>query len=264
MLAAAYHVQIERHEVGTEGLVALRFTRADAEQDHSRPLVFVLHGLLSRKERHLDLCLRLAQAGFAAVALDAPHHGDRSDEQTSSLYGDRTALAFLLTFADAVQGAVRDIQILADYFKATRYGLVGHSMGGYTAVHAAMADKRAAAVVNVSGAIEVDAASSPAVRMLVASSPQVASLLASANLAGRAGELYPRPVLLLHGDADETVPVAGARRLHQALQTAYAQTPDGVTLREFAGAGHEFRPEMADAAVQFLAQWLKPEKEQAS
>jgi predicted esterase len=87
-------------------------------------------------------------------------------------------------------------------------------------------------------------------------SPQVAQAIQAGNLAGRAGELYPRPILLLHGDQDPTVPVDGARRLHQALQVAYQTQPERALLREVAGAGHEFSPHMAEEAVGFLRQFL--------
>ena len=50
-------VRIERHRL-TEDLVALTFVDAATASEATKPLVFVVHGLGSRKERHLDLCLR--------------------------------------------------------------------------------------------------------------------------------------------------------------------------------------------------------------
>ncbi len=256
MQTAAYRATLSHHTL-PGNLPAWLFTGPDAPSD--APLVFVLHGMLSRKERHLDLCLRLATAGFRAVAFDAPHHGDRSDEHTPTLYGDRTAAQFLQTFAQTVQQSVRDARTLADYFNASRYGLVGHSMGGYIAVQIALSDSRAQAVVNVGGSIEIGEAGGrvpPLLSYLAQLSPQVAEALQAGNLAGRAGELYPRPVLLLHGDQDPTVPIGGARRFHQALRTAYQSQPERALLREFTGAGHEFSPQMAEEAVGFLREFL--------
>lgn len=245
MLTAAYTVRIERHEVGDGGLAALSFSTRDGA-----PLVFVLHGMLSRKERHLDLCLRLADAGFRAVAFDAPNHGERTTSLTTALYGDRQSAEFLAAFIPTVTGAVADVATLAGYFGAERYGVVGHSMGGYEAIHCALADPRAAAVVNVSGSIVSEEGA--------VTTAEMAEVVRAGDILARAAELRPRPVLLLHGDADETVPVAGARRLYAALTAAYADVPDAVALQEFAGWGHDWRPEMADAAVAFFRRHLSP------
>lgn len=240
MLAATYHVTIERHEVGP--IPALTF---QCGASTACPLVFALHGLTSRKERHLELCLRLADAGFRACSFDVRSHGERRDETSSVLFGDRYTPEFAFAFAETVFATIEDMGTLASYFGAERYAVVGHSMGGFIALHSALADPRVAAVANVSGAIDV----SP---LLAGATPEFAELLRRADVAARAEHLAPRPVLLSHGEEDQTVPVHGANRLAAALKTAYGDDAGRVTLRLYPEFGHEFRPQLAADAVEWL------------
>jgi uncharacterized protein len=240
MQVAAYHVRIERHQVGE--IPALLFRAEGTAED--APLVFALHGLTSRKERHLDLCLRLAEAGFRACAPDARSHGERRSEDSAILSGDRTHPDFLPVFSRAVAGTVEDVMRLAGYFGGEQYGIVGHSMGGYIALHTALADARAAVLVSIAGVLDV----SQIPRAFLP--PEVAALVNEADVHGRASEFGNRPLLLLHGDADIVVPVSGSRRLREMHSS--------LRLVEYPGIGHEFLPAMAEESVAFLSEHFAP------
>lgn len=60
--------------------------------------------------------------------------------------------------------------------------------------------------------------------------------------------ISPRPLLLVHGDADELVPVEHARRLYQNAR-------EPKELRIIPGAKHKMRLETA--AIDFILDWLK-------
>jgi pimeloyl-ACP methyl ester carboxylesterase len=242
MRTAVYDVRVERHEA--VGIPVWLFANHGAAG--RLPLVFVLHGLQSRKERHLDLCLRLADAGFRACAVDSRSHGERSDADTPALHLPRTTAEFADAFARSVAGTVEDVAALATHFGGDSYAIVGHSMGGYIATLAALADPRASVIVNISGSLDVGATSLEGNTEFDRWVPE-----------RRAAELYPRAVLLLHGDSDETVPVGGARRLHTALCRAYGGGgPQKAAYIEYAGVGHELTPQMAEEAVAWVRRHL--------
>jgi alpha-beta hydrolase superfamily lysophospholipase len=250
MTTAAYEVRIERHEVGEMPVWAFTSNPPPAHP----PLVVVLHGLNSRKERHLDLCLRLADAGFRAAALDARSHGDRNDADTDALRQGWTTPEFGAAFARAVAGTAEDVATLATYFGASEYAVIGHSMGGYIATLAALADARASVVVNIAGSLDVAALSEDGGKT---------ADTRKWDPAARAAELYPRAVLLLHGEVDKTVPVRGAHRLNRALAAAYAANPERAVFIEYAGVGHELPPQMAEEAVAWVRKHLAPEGKSA-
>lgn len=245
MLVSQTTVTIEKHELGQSGAAALRFVAAPAPEETTLPTVFVLHGLGSRKERHLDVCLRLARAGFAACAVDAALHGERATNETRHL-SDINAPDFLPTFAHVIMQTVQDVAHLATEWGLQTYGVIGHSMGGFIALHVALADPRAQSVVVVGGALDVSLAGQNAV-------PE-------ADPAHRAKELSERAVLLLHGVGDEVVPISGARKLHAALHPHYEGAASSrLSLVELDGVGHEWTEAIADEAVAWMKTHLKVE-----
>jgi alpha-beta hydrolase superfamily lysophospholipase len=242
MRTAAYDVRVERHEA--EGIPVWLFANHGAAG--RLPLVFVLHGLHSRKERHLDLCLRLANAGFRACAVDSRSHGERADADTPALQQARTTAEFAAAFARSVAGTVEDVAALATYFGGDAYAIVGHSMGGYVATLAALADTRVNVIVNISGSLDVGRTTTEGNTEFDRWVPE-----------RRAAELLGRAVLLLHGDSDETIPVEGARRLYTALCSIRgADGPQKAAYVEYAGVGHELTPQMTEEAVAWVRRHL--------
>jgi pimeloyl-ACP methyl ester carboxylesterase len=82
------------------------------------PIVF-LHGFGSTKEDFADLALQPAFAGRAFIAYDAPGSGATSCEDLSKI-----SIPFLMETAEAV----------LQHLRIERFHLVGHSMGGLTAL----------------------------------------------------------------------------------------------------------------------------------
>jgi pimeloyl-ACP methyl ester carboxylesterase len=102
-----------------------------------------------------------------------------------------------------------------------RVALIGHSFGGAVAINA--------------GTL------SPLVTTVVALSSQ----LAGAHVAG---ELAPKPLLLIHGDADTILP-------HESSQTLYDRAGEPKTLKILPGVGHRLA-EAADEVFDLVGDWL--------
>jgi dienelactone hydrolase len=240
-------IRIEKHRVDGD-LVVLTFAAGDRDGtapggSGNTPMVFVQHGLGSRKERHLELCLRLAEAGLTACSLDARHHGDRGTPEMRRRLSDIHSVEFLEAFSETIAGTVEDITAAATYFEARSYGIIGHSMGGFIALQTTLADPRVACVVCIAGALILSAPEGTAYPTGVAEALRQADPVR--NVAG----FWPRPVLLLHGTNDETVPLRGSVLLRDALTSRYSAKPDRIKLIAYPGAGHELTAEMAAAAV---------------
>jgi dienelactone hydrolase len=251
MLESSHSVRIERHTL-PPNIVALTFQREPQVEGEVPPLVFALHGLGSRKERHLDLCLRLAEAGFLACMLDASCHGERQTENCAPLSGDRTSEAFTIAFQASVHQTVQDVMSIATELGRDSYGVIGHSMGGHTAMLLAAEDRRAAAVVNVSGSLYMN--EKFAIDRKFA--PTTVHSLRESDPATKAERYAPRPILLLHGEDDMTVPISGAYRLYNALSAAYPTDDDRCRFVAMPGKGHAWIPEMAEQSVAWMQIYL--------
>ncbi len=160
--------------------------------------VVIVHGAGSCKERHHDFARACRSAGFAAVAYDQRGHGASGGRL------DGRALA--------------DAGTVAGVLPPGPLALRGSSLGGYVALCAA-AGAGADAVVAICPAsaeglargLRHDAFDFDADR------PALGALLAAHDPADAAAGLEV-PVLLLHAEGDERVPVAHSRALAARLR----------------------------------------------
>lgn len=142
-----------------------------------------------------------------------------------------------------------------------RLVVVGHSMGGRAAIEAAALEDRLKAVVTIAAPARLDDFGRLAdsgierefTRFLTVTPTEFRRQLEQA--AGRLGPLdfisaiSPRPVLIVHGGADEWVPPAAGRQLY-----ACAASPRKHA--EIPGANHAFtwhRSELRELVVEWLA-----------
>jgi pimeloyl-ACP methyl ester carboxylesterase len=166
--------------------------------------VVVLHGADSRKESHFDFARACAAGGLAALAFDARGHGESDGPMDGR--------------------AVDDVAVMADVLRShggvSTIGLRGSSMGGYFALVAA-AGAGAGAVVAICPASAVGL--SVGVRAgrfgFAADRDELVELLA-AHDETEAARALAVPVLLLHAEGDEVVPVELSRGLHAAAPSS--------------------------------------------
>jgi uncharacterized protein len=234
------------------------------------PGVVLVHGWDSARDRMLGNIEFLHAAGFHCLAFDVRGHGANPAETlpvTGGEFGADASAAFatLMGRPEVTVGAI-----------------LGHSMGAVGAILAAAADPRVAALVSSS------APSDP--RRLVSETFRLAHLPFPAPIAvplswlttreflrprghrvddvsaGAAIARYGGPVLLVHGELDQVIPVAHAERLRVA---ASAGRPTGArTVKVFvvARGGHTwlyedegYRREIASFLARELAGPLSPE-----
>ena len=188
--------------------------------------VVVVPGLGSRKENHADFAERCADAGMAALCLDVRGHGASG----GSLDGG------------AVDDVVAAIAWLAGHGHA-RIGLRGSSMGGFLALHAAVADARVRAVAAI-----CPARPEPLARRIGDPWPLALPLGPAVSRADGVARGY------WHATGDESVPWAHSFALAQ-------RTPQPVHLRVRLGGHHrslQHDPQILGETVAFLARYLAP------
>ena len=181
-----------------DGLAWARFAPAGGRATAG---VVLLHGADSRKESHFDFARACAGGGLAVLAFDARGHG----ESLGPLDGR------------AIDDVARMADLLRERAGIDKVGLRGSSMGGYLALVAA-AEARAAAVVAICPASAVGL--SVGVR---ATAVRLRAWTATRSWRCSARTMRPRPrarssvpLLLLHAEGDEVVPVELSRALHAA------------------------------------------------
>jgi uncharacterized protein len=160
--------------------------------------IVIVHGAGSCKESHHDFARAALPLGLAAIAFDQRGHGESQGPM------DERALQDVVAIADRLRCAIGE---------RARVALRGSSMGGYLAILAAQ-PAEAAAVVAIcpaggeglrrglrSGAFEFDADVDALDRFLAAH--DLSDAVAALEV----------PLLLLHAEGDERVPVEQSREL---------------------------------------------------
>ena len=195
-------------------------------RDARLPLACVIvgHGFRGDKES-FPIWDMLGRVGFATFAIDARSHGQRRDAAVLDQVATDPAL-----LADMLRQTVIDMRRGIDYLATRtecdpeRIGYVGASMGGFLGSMLAGADVRVQApVLLVSGADwETMLGSEVAQRFRREASPQdverAREVLDPVDAKHWIGRISPRPVLMVNGDRDTSVPPDSARALHRAAR----------------------------------------------
>lgn len=230
------------------------------------PAVLLIHGFASDKEEvggfYRNLADRLAEAGYVSLRFDFPGSGDHTEGFEVN------------TITTFVRDAQNAFEWLAahDWVDAERMGIVGFSLGGAVASLIAGQDERVDALVLWStpgnlatsqrelyeqyydaareqGTVEADLG----FRTVTLSPEFFESRFAYFPL--HAITTYTAPLLVVHGEADDTVPVEAAREL-----VANAGSYD-ITLRIVPGADHIFNvltsdPSDSELVLDITTAWL--------
>lgn len=203
--------------------------------------VVILHGAGSCKESHHDFARACVAMGLAAIAFDQRGHGESDGPMDDRVLDDVADIAALLR----ERAATPDLPV----------ALRGSSMGGYLAILAApRAGARAIVAICpasaeglrrglASGAFEFDADAEALERFLAAHELEPAV------------EALSAPLLLLHAEGDERVPVEHSRELAQRMPVP------GSRLITVPGGHHrsvQHDPEMRAFSLRWIERSLRP------
>jgi carboxymethylenebutenolidase len=181
------------------------------------PAIIGLHGSAGGHATMSDPATMLAAEGFAVYVL---HYFDRTG--TTGVADKKTAIRHFPLWGKTVWDAITHIegQTAVD---PHGIGLLGFSLGAYLALSVSAVDQRVKAVVDFFGGFPKEM------------------------------KFFTRrlcPTLILHGDADPTVPVAEAYHLQQILEKKAIP----YEIQIYPGAGHGFTGEIwQDARNRTLA-----------
>jgi alpha-beta hydrolase superfamily lysophospholipase len=198
--------------------------------------VVILHGAGSCKENHHDFARAALAAGFGALAFDQRGHGDSAGPMDARALEDVAAMAALLRERLGGTGAP--------------VALRGSSMGGYIAI-------LAAPIAGAQAVVAICPASGEGLRRgLVSGSfrfdadvEAVEAMLAGQDLHAAVRALAV-PMLLLHAEGDEQVPVAHSRELAEGFSAP------GSRLITVPGGHHrsvQHDPELRAITLRFLS-----------
>ncbi len=201
--------------------------------------VVIVHGAGSSKESHHDFARAVLGAGFAAIAFDLRGHGSSEGRLDGRVLEDMRSITQLLRAR--IGGGLMPIAVR------------GSSMGGYLAIVAAP-------VIGAQAVVAICPASADGLRRGLArrnlgfeADAQALDAVLEAHELGEAVRSLEVPLLILHAEGDEVVPVALSRELSQLMcspQSRLVTVPGG----HHRSIQHD--PELQAVSVRFIEQAL--------
>ncbi|MBN1770650.1 MAG: alpha/beta fold hydrolase [Deltaproteobacteria bacterium] len=216
------------------------------------PPVLFLHGFHSAPPGAGDRDVSsLAAAGFTAVVVEAPHHGRRRSPRVDEIVEAQGPPAHEL-FLRIVREAVAELPAVVERARAEfggPLGVVGVSMGAYTALAAATAEPRLSVVVSILGSPDWaprEGEPTPTSREWLAEAPIC-----------RPERFPPRALLLANAGRDANVPPAASRAFAATLRPLYADHPDRLDYREYPESEHFMREADWNDLWSRTLEWLR-------
>ncbi len=221
--------------------------------------VLIQHGYGAEKSDLLPLALFLASYGFVSLLPDAWGHGERLPQAGPTWQNTLSADYFLDVARHTLDDARDGLALLVDRPDVCAEKILagGFSMGAMVALILGAEDARVAGVVSIAGAPLPDLTG---VALFGPTLPDGAHLAwaRTHDVAARAADFAPRPLLLSHGREDDMVPVAGVLRLYEAARPHYAAYPDRLALKLYAHT-HTVTPEQITDAARWVATFFLDE-----
>jgi len=215
-----------------------------------RPALLLQHGGGRSKDERLIVRTmdRWARAGFVCLAIDAPDHGARAGDAPIPAAEARRSLPYRQR-DNRVQNVV-DLRRAIDFLETldcvdrSRLGFWGISMGVSVGVPFVAVDERVKAACFALGG------SRSRRRLEGVPDADLDLMAAVVDALPCASAIAPRPVLMLNGRDDATVPTGAAEELFAALGAP-------KELRWFA-TGHRVTAAMLSASLRFFIETLGP------
>ncbi len=220
------------------------------------PVVLWMHGRTVHKELDPGRYLRWVRAGIAACAVDLPGHGERFD---ADMHSPENTLHVVKQMVGEIDGIVAALSGdgFGGVFDAERMGIGGMSAGGMATLR-----RLGEAHPFACAAVESTAGDFSKMPSYVGRYPQ--ELIDELDPMKRMDDRRAVPLLALHSEKDEWVPVEAIRNFIEGLCPKYEEAGEELTLRtwpetgapyEHAGFG-KVAAEAKDAQVEFFERHL--------
>ena len=252
-------LNIEEEKIYIEDIAAIVHTPKNMDRD-METLIFY-HGWSSDKETQRIRGLILAAAGYRVVIPDAINHGERDALER---YGMNEADKFWPTVFKSIDEWDTLIEGLVSKYGIDRnkVGIIGNSMGGITAGGLYTENQEIKALVVLNGSMAWEhtnnkikkQANIEMIQELVELEKQVIERDPIKNM----DKLVDRPILSLHGEADEVLTIDSIKKFHKSIAPKY-QDKERLKLIAYPDINHTISTNMMEEAIIFFNKYLKEE-----
>ncbi len=196
--------------------------RVYAPKGKPRGAVLFFHGLRASSSNHEREGQSLAEHGFTAMLVDAPHHGRRRTALVDTMPSVFTIEGHRMLMP-VLQQARDEIPLLVEHARALGHdhvAAIGISMGAFTALSSVWGATRPSAIVSIFG--------SPDWTPRDGTVPSDLHTVVQESPVRHPHKFPPTPLLMLNGGRDDNVRPAAARALAAQLAPLYEAHAKGA------------------------------------
>ncbi|AOT70760.1 prolyl oligopeptidase family serine peptidase [Geosporobacter ferrireducens] len=227
-------------------------------QEERLPTILYYHGWHSGKVYQRFKGTVLASYGYQVIVPDAIYHGERDpidhdDPNMLEAYFWKVILQNVQESEQLIAGIIEEHQ-----GDPRRMAVIGSSMGGFSASGIFVQNKNLKCLINFNGscawvkAEEIFRRKSKRLSM----TPEEMQELSPYDPMLNKENLQLRPILMLHGNRDSSVPINSQRLFYQSASYHYKECPERLRLVEIQNMDHYISTGMMEEAIIWLKKYL--------
>lgn len=224
------------------------------------PTVIYYHGWSSNKENNLFLGKILAFHGNGVILPDAIHHGERGSLENYNVealrkYFWKVIFNSVNEYRSLTKDALEKLGI-----DPNTIAVMGSSMGGFIASGVFASNKEIKCLINMNGASAWEKAENVFKEIdkngKGAADEQQMEQIQKIDPMANKESLYPRPMLLLHGDIDTSISIDIQRYFYNEMKELYKDKPDRIKFIETPRLNHYKTVGMMEESIAWLEKYL--------
>ena len=223
------------------------------------PTIVLYHGWSSNKESQRLRGFILANMGYQVIIPDAINHGER--QKLDSYDSENAILYFWPTILKNIEEAKAIIEHCVERYDADfdRIGVIGHSMGGFTAAGVFTYNEYIKSAVVLNGSFNWKHSNSILMKMMGLEDNKDIHIeeerINSIDPMNNQELILDRPILLLHGGSDRLVNIESQKLFYEDVKSKYSDK-SRVELIEYNNLDHFVTTNMMDEAAIWFKKYL--------
>lgn len=219
------------------------------------PTIIFYHGWSSTKEMQRFRGFILCSLGYQVIIPDAIYHGERNPiDYTSISNASKYFWKVILKNIDESEYIIEE-SINKNNADPKRIGVMGHSMGGFTAAGIFANNSKINCSVIFNGSCNWEKSNEIFSKILEdnisnGEEKEIKSLDPINNLE----KLIDRPMLILHGDSDAVVSIEPQRIFHSKINSLYKEK-SRIELIEYPNVNHHLTTSMMEEGAKWLQRY---------
>jgi dienelactone hydrolase len=222
------------------------------------PLIFLVHGFETSKEKVIRYGIHFASHGFYTVMMDLPDHGERMIPGFFEKYLDfENSPEIWINRLSLMKKSVEELRLIVDHYHSlteidsSRIGMTGISMGGTIVLLESYSDPRIKAISPLLSIVGFDQSQE---KYLSGKDKQLVKSLDPLFVYDKKPDAA---VLLQFGEKDKITEKPSLSEFDKNMKSFFKEEPERYGLIKHKDMGHDVNSDMINNAVMWFEKFLK-------